>query len=72
MAGKMGTGEMGSSRVGRVREDTRVKGERGSAMQGDGSDTAGIKGREHLAYINSLPYTVQVGEPPKLIKGMIT
>lgn len=41
-------------------------------MQGDGSAASGIKGQEHLAYINSLPYTVQVGEPPKLIKGMTT
>ena len=45
-------------------------------MQGDGSTASGIKRQEHLAYINSLPYTVQdtvqVGEPPKLIKGMTT
>ncbi len=45
-------------------------------MQGDGSAASGIKGQEHLAYINSLPYTVQdtvqVGEPLKLMEVTTT
>ena len=65
------SGEMGhradrGDRVGRVRENTRsdtdAKGNRG------GSDLLGHtqKGDEHLAYINSLPLTVQVGEPRRV------
>ena len=68
----MGDRTAGGDRVGRVRENTRVdQVARGNKEAADLLDNT-QKGDEHLAYINSLPYTVQVGEPPKLIKGMIT
>lgn len=64
--GEMGDRAAGGDRVGRVRKDTR--GTRGSQENTGGTKLLGHtqKGDEHLAYINSLPLTVQVGEPRRV------
>ncbi|MDU2184096.1 MAG: zeta toxin family protein, partial [Negativicoccus succinicivorans] len=62
----MGDRTAGGDRVGRVRENTRVDHvARGHKEAADLLDNT-QKGDEHLAYINSLPYTVQVGDPRRV------
>ncbi|MBS5917966.1 MAG: zeta toxin family protein [Negativicoccus succinicivorans] len=62
----MGDRTAGGDRVGRVRENTRVdQVARGNKEAADLLDNT-QKGDEHLAYINSLPYTVQVGDPRRV------
>ena len=62
-SGEVGHRADGGDRVGRVRKDTR--GARGSQENTGGTELLDRtqKGDEHLAYIDSLPYTVQVGKP---------
>ena len=62
-SGETGDRDARGGRVGRVRENARV--DQSTSGNKETADLLGNtqKGDEHLAYINSLPYTVQVGEP---------
>ena len=65
-SGKMGNRATGSNRVGGVRQDARsdTNAERNIEYAKDLGHTK--EGDAHIAYINSLTYTVKVGEPRRV------